>query len=124
MLARLFILWLAGLPLFVWKFGYEGPKVFYFFLGSIFLSAYWIKRILGNFKAFAFTKADGLYFIWLLILTIASLSGVHPFESIIGGSYRHQGVIFFLGLWLVGKTISIVPAGDKKFLIKATAVVV
>lgn len=124
MLTRLFIFWLALLPFVVWKAGYEGPKVFCFFFGSACLSLYWVKRILSNLDEFVLSKADKVYFLWLFILFIASLLGVHPLESITGGSYRHQGLIFFLGLWLVGKTISILDKSKKKFLVKVIATTV
>lgn len=122
MFSKLFIFWLVILPFVVWKNGYEGAKVIYFFFGAACLSVYWIKKILSDLEGFELSKTDKVYFLWLFVLLIASLVGVHPFESIIGGSYRHQGLLFFVGLWLVGKTISILGKSQKKLLVKAVAV--
>lgn len=121
MFSKLFIFWLVILPFVVWKNGYEGAKVIYFFFGAACLSVYWIKKILSDLEGFELSKTDKVYFLWLLILLIASLLGIHPLESVVGGSYRHQGLIFFVGLWLVGKTISILSVSEKKLLIKAVA---
>lgn len=124
MFNKLFIFWLVLLPLIVWKTGYEGPKVFYFFFGSAYLSVYWVKRILSNLEEFTLSKTDKIYFLWLFTLFVSSLFGVHPFESMIGGSYRHQGQIFFIGLWLVGKTVSALDVASKKLLVRTVALFV
>ncbi len=118
-MSKLFIFWLAFLPFVVWKSSYEGPKVFYLLIGSVFILLFWIIRVLKNKKDFEFSKADYFFLVWLVILFISSLLGVHPFESIIGGSYRHQGVIFFLSLWLIGKTVEILSKTQKELLIKS-----
>lgn len=75
-------------------------------------------------KNIEFLKSDFLFIIWLLLLFISSLLGIHPLESILGGSYRHQGVLFFLGLWLVKKTLEILPEEKKLFLKKGIAAAV
>lgn len=113
-----FIIWLSLLPLVVWKGAYEGPKVFWFLTGALFLIIFWIVRILREKKDFVFSKSDVWYFLWMAVLLIASLSGVHPLESITGGSFRHQGVIFFLTLWLIGETTRILGQREKNLLIK------
>jgi len=110
---KIFIFWFTLLPFVKWGSIYEGAKVFDFWLGSFF----WLV-VLRQKLAKLITKADLWYFGWLLSLFVASLFGVHPLESIIGGSYRHQGVIFFVGLWLVGKSISILSTENKALLKK------
>lgn len=121
MFIKLFLFWLITLPFVVWKTGYEGPKVAYFFFGAFCLSVFWIKKILSDLNSFELGKIDKIYFLWICTLLVSSIFGIHPLDSIIGGSYRHQGLIFFIGLWLVGKTISILDAAQKKFLVKAIA---
>ncbi len=116
---KLFIFWLALLPFVVWNGSYEGPKIFYLLSGATFLVLFWILRVFRYKKDFDFSKADYLFLVWLVILFISSLLGVHPFESIVGGSYRHQGVIFFLSLWLIGKTVGILNIKEKALLIKS-----
>jgi O-antigen ligase len=124
MLVTPFIIWISVLPLLVWHGSFEGIKVFWFYGGSIGLIIFWLFRVLKQKKDFIFSNADLYYFLWLLVLVISSLFGVHPFESIIGGSYRHQGVIFFLALWLTGKTIGILDTKAKKTLYRGIGFVV
>ena len=45
------------------------------------------------------------FLVWLLVLAVASMVGVHPIDSLVGGSYRHQGVLFFFTLFLVWQAI-------------------
>jgi O-antigen ligase len=111
-------IWISVLPLLVWQGGFEGVKIFWFYGGSIGLIIFWLYRVLKQKKDFVFLRADLFYLLWLLVLTISSLFGVHPFESVIGGSYRHQGVIFFLALWLTGKTIGILDLKARKKLFR------
>ncbi len=119
MFIKLFIYWLALLPLVVWNGAYEGPKVVWFLSGTIGIILFWIYRVLKEKKNFEIRKADYLFFGWLAILLISSIFGLHPFESIVGGSYRHQGLIFFIGLWLVGKTVGILSYQEKNLLKKS-----
>jgi len=95
---------------------YEAPKVLVFLIGAIFIAGYirfYRRKELGKF----WQTTDWLFWGWLIILSIASYWGVHPAESFFGGSYRHQGVIFFLGMWLVGKFIELLPPKLKQFLV-------
>jgi len=102
----------------VWGGRYEVPKVLLFLIGGFGISCVWIYKVLFKKNNIVFTKADLFYFLWLGILFASSIIGVHPQDSIFGGSYRHQGVIFFLILWLLGKTISILNKDKKKLLLK------
>lgn len=120
----MFIIWLTLLPLFFWQGSYEGPKILWFLIGGVGLSIFWIYRIVIQKRSINFSKADLFYFLWLLTLTFSSLFGIHPFESIVGGSYRHQGVIFFLALWLIGKTVGILKKSQRKTLTKYLGVVI
>lgn len=115
MFENLFIFWLGAIPLTVWGGFYEAPKVFIYLIGIFFLSVYWIFQYARG-KYFNFYLRDYFYLIWLLVLLAASIFGVHPIDSIIGGSYRHQGLIFFLGLWVLGKTVGGL-AKNKKILL-------
>ncbi|KKQ92526.1 MAG: hypothetical protein UT17_C0002G0189 [Candidatus Woesebacteria bacterium GW2011_GWB1_39_10] len=124
MILYLFVLWVSLLPLVVWKGGYEGPKIFYFLIGSIPLILFWVLRALRYKKYFVFSRTDYLFLVWLLILAISSFFGAHPAESFLGGSYRHQGVIFFLALWLIGKTVGILGSNRKKLLVKSVSAVI
>lgn len=117
-----FICWLLIIPFLVFKGGYEGPKVVWFLGGVIILTIFWIWRILGLKENLKFLKSDFFFILWLLLLFVSSLLGIHPLESILGGSYRHQGVLFFLGLWIVKKTLEILPEEKKTFLKKGIAV--
>ncbi len=123
-MGRLFVFYLLFLPFIVWRGNYEGPKVVYFFAGSLSLFIFWIIRILKYKKYFEFRTSDYLYILWLVILTAASLTGIHPFDSIIGGSYRHQGILFFLSLWVTAKTIQILSVKNKKLLAGGVGVAV
>lgn len=118
MLKALFAGWIALLPLISWNGRFEGPKVLWFLVGGTGVIAYWLFRILRQKKYFDFLKSDLFYFLWLVTLLISSVFGVHFNLSIVGGSYRHQGVIFFFLLWLVGKTFLILKGSDKKLVIK------
>lgn len=118
---RFFVVWLTILPFVVWKGTYEGPKVVYFFSGVIFLIIFWVLEVVKEKRSFNFSKADLFYILWLILLLASSLMGSAPFESIIGGSYRHQGFIFFLALWLVGKTVQSFDKYEKFALKKALA---
>lgn len=121
---RLFIFWIALLPFILWQGYYEGPKIIYFYIGSFLLFIFWIVETLKFKKYFAFTKADIFYLLWLVVLLVSSIIGVHPFESIIGGSYRHQGVLFFFSLWVVGKTVSTLDKNSDSFLVRALSITI
>jgi hypothetical protein len=98
-----FSVWIAFLPLINRGGFYEEPKVLTFLVASFLAVIYLLifqKKGLGEM-----TKADKIYFFWIGILGLASLSGPHPQDSILGGSYRHQGVLFFIGLGVLGKIV-------------------
>lgn len=108
----------------VWQGAYEGPKVVYFFVGSFLLFIYWIFKVLKDKESFRFARADLFYFLWLGTLLISSVLGVHPLDSILGGSYRHQGVLFFLSLWVLGKTTGLLKVDERKLFTKSIGIVV
>ncbi|HET7098778.1 MAG TPA: O-antigen ligase family protein, partial [Patescibacteria group bacterium] len=85
---------------------------------------FWFYRILIEKHNLEISKPDLFFFTFLIALTVSSIYGVHPLESIIGGSYRHQGVIFFVGLWLIGKTVNLLSIDQKKLLSKIFGAVV
>jgi len=92
------------LPLVYSHIGYEGTKVLFFLAFSFFLALYLLLFKINEILK-SFNKIDFIYFLWLFLLTISSLLGIHPLESILGGSYRHQGVLFFFSLWFWGKFV-------------------
>ena len=102
-----FIFWISIMPLVVFNGSFEAAKIQVCLTGGIFLLLFWISNVLPKTKDL-FTKSDVIFVAWLGILTLSSIFGVHLLESIIGGSYRYQGVIFFLTLWLIGKTIYLI----------------
>lgn len=112
-------IWLT--PFIVWNGVYEGPKVFWLLTGGVFLIVFWIYRLVIRKQEIVFKKTDYFYLLWLLVLTVASILGVHLVESVLGGSYRHQGVIFFFTLWLIYKTVEIIPGDKKAVLYKGIA---
>ncbi len=126
MLANLFIFWLSFTPLIFWHGVYEGPKVLWYLCGGIVLILYWVFKILWKKESFNFSKADKFFLLWLLVLFISSIFGTHPYESIIGGSYRKQGIIFFLIFWLILKSIGELKTAKKKLFLKfiATSILV
>ncbi|SRR5258708_6131956 len=109
--STIFVFWVILLPLIQLNNIFEGIKIIWFLVGGLVLAVFWIfnfKKLLNKL-----TRSDLLYFSWVLTLLISSFYGIHPIESIIGTSYRHQGVIFFLFLWLTGKTLSEISSKSK-----------
>ncbi len=98
------IFWLAAFPFIMMYGAYEGPKVFWLWFGGFILALIWLIRIVRSNKI-SFMGADLWFLLWLLVLLIASIIGVHPVDSILGGSYRHQGVLFFFTLFLILLTV-------------------
>lgn len=98
-MSALFVFWIAAFP-FVLVYGaYEGPKVWWLWVGGFFLSLFWLFRTkppLANW-----------FLLWIFVLCIASIVGVHPADSIVGGGYRHQGVLYFFTMYLIGQTIQL-----------------
>lgn len=122
MLVNIFLFWLFLIPFAIWSGYYEGPKIFLFLLGGAALSVFWIVGLLEKPHLLRFEKKDFWFWLWLAALTISSLIGVHPQISILGGSYRYQGVVFFLALWLTGKTIGLLDKNKKRLLYKSVAI--
>jgi O-antigen ligase len=118
------IIFLLVLPFVIWENSYEGPKVFLLLILGLSLAIFWVFRILVKKRSFTFRKVDYYFLGWLLVLLAASIFGVHPLESVIGGSYRHQGILFFLTLWLIGKTVEIFSSKQKAFLSKGLGVAI
>lgn len=85
---------------------FEASKLVIFWVaGIVAVGVIILKRNKIRFK-----KSDLVFFLWLVSLTVSSIVGIHPWESIVGGSYRHQGVIFFFCFWLIYKAISVAPS--------------
>jgi O-antigen ligase len=112
---KLFIVWVLLLPFIVCPWIFEGAKIFWFWLGGFFLTLLWLVSLRTKLPKII-TNVDYWYFSWLSVLLISSTFGIHPLNSIIGGSYRHQGVIFFFTLWLVGKTVFMLSQKQKEVL--------
>jgi O-antigen ligase len=98
------IAWLAAFPFIMLYGAYEGPKVFWLWIGGLILSGWWIIQMIRS----RFPKIDTKmkwFLLWIAALLIASVLGVHSIDSIVGGSYRHQGVLFFFTLFLIILTV-------------------
>jgi O-antigen ligase len=120
-MGTIFLLWLSVMPLIMLYGAYEGPKIFWLWGGGFFLTIWWFLRILkGN--QFKSSKETRVYILWLAVLAIASVFGIHPAESFIGGSYRHQGVLFFFTLFLIFQTKELLPQKLKGLLLKWIAI--
>ena len=104
MVQTIFTVWLALLP-FVMLYGaYEGPKIVWLWIGGFFLSILWAIRIL-LFHPFSISKTGRWLLVWLFVLGFAGVAGIHPIDSLIGSNYRHQGLLFFFTLFLIGETV-------------------
>lgn len=121
---KIFIVFLVLLPFIVWNESFEGPKVLLFLIMGLILCLFWIFRILIKREYLKFNKSDYFFLVWILVLLLSSIFGIHPLESIMGGSYRHQGVLFFLSLWLMKKTVDTLNPGNKKLLHKLIGVAI
>lgn len=111
----LFLSWILLTPLIFINGAYEGAKVLIFTGGGLVLTVFWLFNLFHG-DLFIFNKSDYWYWLWLAILLLSSILGVHPFTSIIGGDYRHQGILFFLTLWLTGKTVVVLNSRNKSIL--------
>ncbi|EKD62116.1 MAG: hypothetical protein ACD_52C00300G0006 [uncultured bacterium] len=114
---RLIIIWSATLPLVTLNNSYEGPKIVFFLIGGVLLFVFWILFLWS--KKVNLKKVDYAFLLWLVIMLASSLMGVHPIDSILGSSYRHQGILFFLVLFVLGKTIEGFSLKLKNLLIKS-----
>jgi len=113
---NLFAIWLSLIPIVSWGGYYEEPKIFVFLIGLFVLFVYWVVVFLRLGFSFKINKLDLFFLTWALILLISSFLSVDPITAILGGSYRHQGVIFFFGLWVIGKTIQNLKSDQKEYL--------
>lgn len=120
---NIFLLFVAVLPFVTWQGMFEGPKVFYLYVGIIFLCIFYIVT-LGKKLILGLKKYDIYFGLFLVTLTVSSVLGIHPMESIVGGSYRHQGVIFFFAIWLIGKTIYVLGPKAKNRLTKILPLII
>ena len=112
----IFVTWVALTPWILLYGAYEGPKVFWFWIGGFFLTLMWITVLLKSEKI-SVPVRDVWLLVWIGILSVASLVGIHPLDSFIGGGYRHQGVLFFFTLFLVLETLRRVTSENKKLLV-------
>ncbi len=111
----MFTIWLASFPFILLYGAYEGPKIFWLWIGGFFLTLSWLLRS----KKSEFLEIDGesrWLVSWIILLVFASAFGVHLLDSFIGGSYRHQGVLFFFTLFLIGETVRKISVKQKRFL--------
>lgn len=106
------------LPFFIYSSKYEIPKVVFFLSWSLLITVWIFINIFKNRK-YEIKKTDSFFLFWLLVLFVSSIVGIHPEISFFGGSYRHQGVVFFLALWMISKYFSKISEKSKTFLIKA-----
>jgi hypothetical protein len=109
------IAWLTAFPFILLYGAYEGPKVFWLWIGGFILTVWWSIRVISKRKLF-FERSDVWFLLWLLILSLASITGIHPIDSILGGSYRHQGVLFFFTLFLIVLTLRTFSLKQKRIL--------
>lgn len=113
---------IALLPLITFKGYFEQPKVFTLSIIAIFIVIYFIYKIWLKHQTIKLNKADKYYLIWVVILSASSLLGNDSVSSIMGTSYRKQGVLFFLSLWLISKYIQSLSTNSKSVLYKLVAV--
>src|SRR3972149_10831998 len=100
----IYIAWLALFPFVLLYGAYEGPKVFWLWIGGFCLTLWWIRKVVRS-RMPDLSSSARWFLVWLLVLAVASMVGVHPIDSLVGGSYRHQGVLFFFTLFLVWQAI-------------------
>lgn len=120
---RWFVAWIVLISLVSWGYVYEGAKVVWFMAGGTFLVLVWIGRVTLGTKTVV-RRREVLYLLWLLALVVASFYSDSPLLSVVGGSYRHQGVIFFFLLFLVSVTLAGLDEKWKYKLLKSYVVVV
>lgn len=111
----MFIFWIALFPFILLYSVYEGPKIWWLWAGGSVLTVRWIIRLFGR-RHISFHRQDLWFLGWIAVLTIASALGIHPLDSFIGGSYRHQGVLFFITLWLIMVTCRGLSGRERKLM--------
>lgn len=117
---KIFSIWLALTPLIVWHSRFEVPKVFWFISGGIVIIFY----LILNIQKLFLDKRDKWFLLWIVTLIISGLLSSDVRTAILGGSYRHQGAIFFICLWLVVKTLQTFKKENLVFLYKSIALAV
>ncbi len=113
-MSLLFTLWITLLPLITWRSYYEIPKVSWLLTGGVFALIYLIVK----YRKIVFYKKDYYFLLWLFTLSLSGFLSDDIKSSILGGSYRHQGVIFFFCLWTVNKVLSFFSEKEKSLLYK------
>ena len=111
-----FVIWIALTPWILLYGAYEGPKVFWFWMGGFFLTIRWLFTLVKSKKVFLSTPGSWLL-AWVAVLSVASAIGIHPLDSFVGGGYRHQGVLFFFTLFLVAETLRLLTVKYKRLLV-------
>jgi hypothetical protein len=94
---------------------YEGPKIFWLWIGGFTLWIVWMIRLL-LFHPFSVTKNGKWFLLWLFVLGVAGVVGIHPIDSLVGGNPQYQGLLFFFILFLIGETVHIVSAYHRPLL--------
>jgi exopolysaccharide production protein ExoQ len=110
-------IWLLVLPFICTSTAYESVKMQTFFVGGIILVLFCI--FYGMSHAFDLVQSDFAYIIFLVWISVVSISQVGIAYSLSGSDYRHQGVILFFLLWLVSWFIRLLPATGKNIFQKA-----
>lgn len=113
----IFTIWITLLPLITWQTRYEVPKVFWLLTGGFFALIYLIVK----YKKIFFHKRDFYFLLWLGVLSFSGFLSDDIKTSFLGGSYRHQGVIFFFCLWVANKVLSLFSKNEKETLYKGIA---
>ncbi len=96
MIENLISLFVSVIPLITFQSLFEFPKVFVFLCLGITLIIYF----LFNYEKLILNKRDKWYLLWIFVILLSS-------KDILGGSYRNQGVIFFVCLWFVMKFVEV-----------------
>ncbi len=117
---NLLTVWIATISLIVWKYQFEVPKVFAFLLLGLLLVFY----LILNYQKIVIVRKDYYYLLWLLTLLISGLLGDDPKTSILGGSYRHQGFVFFFCLYLLVKYVQTLTEKQKTLLYKYVGIII
>ena len=115
---KILCIYVVLIPTIVWDSHFEVPKVFALILASVPILFY----LLLNLDKLILVKRDKWYLTWLFWLTASSLIGENFKISILGGSYRHQGIIFFFCLWLFLKVLEFLKESEKLILYKIVAI--
>jgi O-antigen ligase len=108
------------IPLIVISSSFEIIKVFAFLLLGILLVFY----LIFNYPKVIIARKDYYYLLWLVTLLVSGLLGEDPKASILGGSYRHQGFVFFFCLYLLIKYVQTLTEQQNTTLYKYVGIIV